>query len=324
MIFMRVFFYFMQKIHHWFSLQELIDLVEYSSPVFRVSSIQESYVFCLNITKMHYENFPVASLCIPQHIRKYTAAIYSFSRIADDIADEGSLEIDVEKQLYYLQMMENHITICFSQQYTGDNPLWIALQDMFCQTKISLTPFLQLLKAFKQDCVFTQPKSMEDVYDYCAHSAHPVGDIILQLHKNKNETTIELSNYICTGLQLANFLQDIYIDKINGRTYIPKDFLNGVSLHTDDIISDEVFNHAFDMMYMKTKELFDKGSQLICHLDSFRLRCEIALIIEGGNAILEITRAHRKVLLSQKISLSVHRILVTACKALIRVLRSYT
>ena len=95
-------------------------------------------------------------------------------------------------------------------------------------------------------------------------------------------------------------------------------------MHTDDIISDEVFNHAFDMMYMKTKELFDKGSHLICHLDSFRLRCEIALIIEGGNAILEITRAHRKVLLSQKISLSVHRILVTACKALIRVLRSYT
>lgn len=321
---MRVFFYFMQKIHQWFSLQELIELVEYSSPIFKVSSVQESYVFCLNITKMHYENFPVASLCIPHHIRKYTAAIYSFSRIADDIADEASLEIDVEKQLYYLQMMENHITICSLHEYTGDNPLWIALQDMFYQTKISLKPFLQLLKAFKQDCVFTQPESMKDVHDYCAHSANPVGDIILQLHKNKNETTIELSNYICTGLQLANFLQDIYIDKKNGRTYIPKDFLNGVSLHNEDIISDEVFNHAFDMMYMNTKELFDKGSQLVSHLHSFRLRCEIALIIEGGNAILEITKAHRKVLLSKKISLSANRILVLAYKALIRVLRSYT
>ena len=165
MNFMRVFFYSMQKIHHWFSLQELIELIEYNSPAFKVNSIDESYLFCLNITKMHYENFPVASLCIPKHIRKFTAAIYSYSRIADDIADEGSLEITVEQQLYYLQMMENHIRICYSQEYTGDNPLWIALQDMFNQTKITLNPFLQLLVAFRQDCVFIQPETMKEIED---------------------------------------------------------------------------------------------------------------------------------------------------------------
>lgn len=323
MNFMRVFFYSMQKIHHWFSLQELIELIEYNSPAFKVNSIDESYLFCLNITKMHYENFPVASLCIPKHIRKFTAAIYSYSRIADDIADEGSLEITVEQQLYYLQMMENHIRICYSQEYTGDNPLWIALQDMFNQTKITLNPFLQLLVAFRQDCVFIQPETMKEIEEYCSYSANPVGDIVLQLHDNKNETTLELSNCICTGLQLANFLQDIYIDKKNGRTYIPKEFLHGVTLHNDAIISEDDFNQAFDIMYTHTKELFEKGSQLVSHLHSFRLRCEIALIIEGGNAILETTKAHRKELLSKKVSLSLSRIIITASKALIRVLTSY-
>ena len=37
----------------------------------------------------HYENFPVASLLCPPHLRQPIAAIYAFARTADDIADEG-------------------------------------------------------------------------------------------------------------------------------------------------------------------------------------------------------------------------------------------
>jgi hypothetical protein len=95
-------------------------------------------------------------------------------------------------------------------------------------------------------------------------------------------------------------------------------------LHNDAIISEDDFNKAFDIMYTYTKELFEKGSQLVSHLHTFRLRCEIALIIEGGNAILETTKARRKELLSKKVSLSLSRIIITASKALIRVLTSYS
>lgn len=37
----------------------------------------------------HYENFPVASLLCPPHLRAPIAALYAFARTADDIADEG-------------------------------------------------------------------------------------------------------------------------------------------------------------------------------------------------------------------------------------------
>ena len=37
----------------------------------------------------HYENFPVASLLLPQRLRRPIEAIYRFARAADDIADEG-------------------------------------------------------------------------------------------------------------------------------------------------------------------------------------------------------------------------------------------
>ncbi|MFP3472435.1 squalene/phytoene synthase family protein, partial [Micrococcus sp. SIMBA_144] len=37
----------------------------------------------------HYENFPVASVLLPRHLRSAVTAIYAFARQADDIADEG-------------------------------------------------------------------------------------------------------------------------------------------------------------------------------------------------------------------------------------------
>lgn len=37
----------------------------------------------------HYENFPVASILLPNRLRRPIAAIYRFARGADDIADEG-------------------------------------------------------------------------------------------------------------------------------------------------------------------------------------------------------------------------------------------
>src|SRR5439155_1180238 len=40
----------------------------------------------------HYENFPVASVLLPQALRRPVALIYRFARSADDFADEGDLQ----------------------------------------------------------------------------------------------------------------------------------------------------------------------------------------------------------------------------------------
>ncbi len=39
----------------------------------------------------HYENFPVASVLLPAHLRTPVELIYRFARAADDFADEGDL-----------------------------------------------------------------------------------------------------------------------------------------------------------------------------------------------------------------------------------------
>jgi len=46
------------------------------------------------MTVDHYENFPVASILLPKHLRRAVEIIYYFARQADDIADEGDLSSD--------------------------------------------------------------------------------------------------------------------------------------------------------------------------------------------------------------------------------------
>src|SRR5262245_5259978 len=54
-----------------------------------MANIEEAFSYCEDLTKSHYENFPVGSFLLPRERRKYIWAIYAFARTADDFADEG-------------------------------------------------------------------------------------------------------------------------------------------------------------------------------------------------------------------------------------------
>ena len=59
------------------------------------STIDAAYNHCIQITRSHYENFPVASRIIARDLRKPISVIYAFARTADDFADEGNVSDDV-------------------------------------------------------------------------------------------------------------------------------------------------------------------------------------------------------------------------------------
>ena len=58
---------------------------------------------------------------------------------------------------------------------------------------------------------------------YCRCSADPVGHLILYLFGYRDRERQQLSDQICTGLQLANFWQDVAVDLERDRIYIPAD-----------------------------------------------------------------------------------------------------
>ena len=60
----------------------------HARPAAETQRITEAYRACVRIANSHYENFSVGSWLLPMEIRRHIAAIYAFSRVADDIADE--------------------------------------------------------------------------------------------------------------------------------------------------------------------------------------------------------------------------------------------
>src|SRR5262249_11515802 len=84
-------------------------------------------------------------------------------------------------------------------------------------------PFADLLIAFRRDQMQTRYESLSDLLTYCEKSANPVGRIVLGLGRSLDEENARLSDSICTGLQLANFWQDVRRDFDRGRIYLPQE-----------------------------------------------------------------------------------------------------
>ena len=179
------------------------------------------------VAKGHYENFLVASVLLPRRLRQPFFDVYAFCRTADDLADESpSPEIATER----LAAFQDELDAAFAGRPRSD--LFVALAHTAIAFDLPKRPFDDLLDAFRQDQTKTRYATFDELQDYCRRSADPVGRIVLQLGGVADDVAIGpdatgpdaigLSDNICTGLQLANFWQDVARDFAIGRLYLPE------------------------------------------------------------------------------------------------------
>lgn len=312
----------MIKQHNWFTEEQILSLALRSDgDEFAVHSMEQAYQFCSSMAKRHYENFPVASVLLPGKLRPPIAAIYAFSRIADDIADEmGSLGPFRQEQC--LQQMEQLLLECSEQQFRGNNPLWMAIQDMMLRYGIEMVqPLLRLLKAFKSDINFAPPQTINELMNYCHNSADPIGELLLRLYGLWNKDTAPLSDAICSALQITNFVQDISRDIPRGRLYIPAELMPHSTLQEFHLVDDffsAKFQCALKEIFSYVSGLFDYGSGLLRFLPSMRLRAEISLTIQGGRAILSASERLGIALMHNRPYLKKRDLLYITCSAFLR------
>ena len=207
------------------SKEKIISLFENQQNL----ELQKCYDICKNIAKMHYENFPVGSLFIPKNLRKHFYAIYSFARIADDISDENYF-IDKNEKLFYLEHFKNSL---IDNNYL--NPIIKALNNTIQEKNLPYEPFIKLIDAFKYDVDFKPFKNWDEILKYCDNSANPIGELILRLFNNYDNEIKAYSDAICSGLQLINFWQDLSVDILKGRNYIPIDLLDKYGIMSLDV-----------------------------------------------------------------------------------------
>lgn len=251
------------------------------------NDVSAAYSFCANLARTHYENFPVASSLMPRALRRPVSALYAFARIADDFADEPEYE-GVRKE----RLNEWRTRLHDIGRKPATHPVFVALEDSVKTLNLPLEPFDDLLSAFLQDVDQKRYATFDEVLDYCRRSANPVGRIVLMIHGYRGEDLFRFSDAICTGLQLANFWQDLSVDLKKDRIYIPESDFKEFGYTEADMrmgVVNERFRDLMKFQWKRTRALFDEGRELPGRL-SWPLSWEIRMTWLGGTEILRKIR----------------------------------
>lgn len=244
-------------------------------------SVSESDRYCKNLALNHYENFSVASFLLPKSIRQDFYNVYAYCRWSDDLADETPSSIDL------LHWWRNELKQCFAGNC--NHPVFVALRSTLLRHSLPLEPFEKLLDAFCQDQHVIRYDNDDDVLAYCSGSANPVGRILLGLAKTTHADAIRQSDSVCTGLQLANFCQDIRRDALRNRIYLPQSRWTTHSISQEDILqgtkSVPLQNALRDWVDYARDHLV-QGLPLVQQVPRWLAR-DVQLFVRGGLAILE-------------------------------------
>ena len=149
--------------------------------------------------------------------------------------------------------------------------------------------FSDLLSAFEQDIVKRRYEDFPSVLDYCRRSANPIGRLVLLLHGHRQEELAQLSDAICTALQLANFWQDVSVDLGKDRIYIPQIDLRRFDVPEADLFAGKAspnFRNCLRYQVERAWDLFRQGEPLPSRLKR-PLSWEIRLTWLGGTKILQ-------------------------------------
>jgi phytoene/squalene synthetase len=123
--------------------------------------------------------------------------------------------------------------------------------------------------------------------------------LVLALFGYRDPERRQLSDQICTALQITNFLQDVSVDLSRGRIYLPLDELADFGCSPLALtlgVSPQAFQRFVAFQVERAREMFREGLCLADRVER-RLGREVRLFAWGGLTVLaQIERSGHDVL----------------------------
>ena len=247
------------------------------------TSLGEAQAYCRRLARRHYENFPVVTWALPRRLHQHFYNVYGFCRWADDLGDETG---GGERSLQLLAWWRTELDACYAG--APRHPVFVALRPTIEQFAIPRQPFDDLISSFEQDQVINDYETYYQLRDYCRRSADPVGQLVLYLCERHSVQNVAWSDSICTGLQLANFWQDVARDCAIGRVYLPRDDRSRFGYDEGALALRQSTPEFIELLRFevdRARQLLIAGWPLVEALPG-RLQIDIELFIRGGLQIL--------------------------------------
>jgi squalene synthase HpnC len=260
------------------------DFVHSPDALAKRYTVSEAESYTRWLSTHHYENFHVVSFLLPKKLHQDFYNVYAFCRWADDLGDEMG---DTAESLRLLAWWRQELHAMYASEVR--HPVFVALKGTVASHQLPQEPFDDLITAFERDQTITRYPSYEDIFEYCKYSANPVGRLVLYLCGYSDAERQRLSDATCTALQLANFWQDVSVDLLKDRIYIPLEAMNRYGYREEDLFAHREtpeFRAVMGEVVGRARKLFLQGLPLV-NMVNRRLSLDLDLFSRGGLMVLD-------------------------------------
>jgi squalene synthase HpnC len=207
--------------------------------------------------------------------------VYGFARLVDNLGDEAKGD-----RLALLDELERELDRCYDGR--PETAIMRRLQTTIAGCDLPREPFWRLIEANRIDQRRDRYETWDEVRWYCTFSAEPVGRLVLGIYGHGGDPElVAMSDDVCTGLQLVNFLQDPPRDLALGRVYLPQDDLRRFGLRDSELAGPRSDRLATLCRFeaARAARLLERGFPLARALGG-RPGRSVALFARGGLAAL--------------------------------------
>lgn len=218
------------------------------------------------------ENFPVALRVLPRRYRDALREAYSLARRIDEAGDDPAAT--VAERLSRLDALAAEV----AARHRG--------------TPFE-RPFLDLVEANRLDQTVRRYPTYDDLLGYCRLSADPIGRVVLAVFGVDDAGTAELSDLVCTALQILEHCQDVAEDRRDrGRIYLPEEDLSRFGVEAEDLDATVTPAHVRRLVAFevdRADQMLGAGAAIVGRLRGWA-RVAVAGYVAGGLATVDALR----------------------------------
>ena len=236
------------------------------------------------------ENFPVALRLLPADVRVHLGAVYDVARVIDDLGDQAP----GDRSALLRDFRADLATIWAGGSAEPESPVLRRLAASVRAKHLSRKPFDDLIEANLLDQEVATYSTYEDLVKYCELSANPVGRIVLEVFEASTPERAELSDRICTALQIIEHCQDVAEDRRAGRIYLPLEDLTRFGVSVTDLDApraNESVRRLVAFEAERAASLLNSGTPLLGQLRGWARLAVRGYVAGGGAALLALRRA---------------------------------
>ncbi len=234
----------------------------------REEIIEGAYLQCQQICKNASTTFYSSFTALGHEKRRAVHAVYALCRWVDDIVDgdeepivehseelleqtnqrdlvlrdlhpgnEPSNSKEIHSQrLMALVAIRNKLQRANLGEITeNDEPVFIALQDVFKRYPIRLQDFETIIEGMEDDLFPVQCNTWDELRSYCYKVASAVGLILIEIYGYEDRAARLHAIDLGIQMQLINVLRDVSEDYELGRVYLPKEVLAAHNITAQDL-----------------------------------------------------------------------------------------